>query len=262
MDDSPVLWTKEQCVEAYDEMMLRIALSRYAELDGQDSLDENDRLKATPEYAVTPETEKRIRRTVQREYFRKSVRRTAGRVYRAASLVAVIFMGVSILFGTTVFASSQLRVKLVSWLVETFPEYSNFGVTTDMPFTEESHAMLSRYKPTYIPDGFTEFETHNEFPSIDYVYENEDGFLLGITGRIPGGGAVGMNTEDAVIETIVYRGEVAYYWERNDGFSYFTFILDGFHFYIAGPIDRSEIFKIAENIKIDKNEIIEIRSCL
>ena len=250
MTDSPILWTKEQCVEAYDEMMIKIALSSYAELDGEESLEENERLKATPEYAVTPEIEKRIRRTVQREYFRKSVRRTAGRVYRAASLVAVIFMGVSILFGTTVYASSEVREKLFYWFVDTFPEFSYFRVEADPETTETSYDELLLYKPTYIPDGFSESTMQSSPLTVSYSYANSEGYQLFVTGRMPGGSQIGLNTEGAEIETLTFRGEKAHYWEQETSGAYFTFILDGYHFFVYGPVDRSEIFKIADNIKI------------
>ncbi len=101
MNDSPILWTKEQCIEAYDEMMIKIALSSYAELDGQESLEENERLKNMPEYAVTPEVEKKIRHTVDRALRRKSFKKVMGGMYRITSHVAVVFLAVTILFSTT-----------------------------------------------------------------------------------------------------------------------------------------------------------------
>jgi hypothetical protein len=173
-------------------------------------------------------------------------RRKLFSVLRTAAMFALALL----LTGTVAISvNAELREKLFDWFVETFPQYSDFRVSTDVPLTEESFDKLALYEPTYIPDGFSEFSIGDMDTMVYFDYSsNDDGSLLSIMGRLPTGGAVGMNTEGVEIEKTSFQGEEAYYWEK-DGIAYYTFILDGYHFTITGPLARSEIYKIAENIK-------------
>jgi len=90
-------------------LMIKIAMSSYAEIDGQEALEENERLKESPLFKPVPESEKNIRRTVQREMLRNTVYHFGKGFYSVANKAAMLFLVVTILFSTTMLASANFR---------------------------------------------------------------------------------------------------------------------------------------------------------
>jgi hypothetical protein len=179
----------------------------------------------------------------------KAIRRYRGVWVNVMQKAAIILLAVGISFGITVSVNAEFREKVYRWLIETFPQFSYFGIMTDTPDRETSFEELLLYRPTYIPDGYSEIPTENYSPIVSFIYDNSNGDMLTIIGRLSDDEAMALNTEGAEVEISLFHGEDAFYWVK-DGLSYYVFILDGYKFSIVGQCERNDIVRIAENVKV------------
>jgi hypothetical protein len=87
-DHADFIWTKEQCQEAYEDLVIKIAMSSYAELEGRELAEENERLKKHAIFKPTPEIENNIRRKVRRGLWRATGRRASKVLHTAVNRAA------------------------------------------------------------------------------------------------------------------------------------------------------------------------------
>jgi len=167
--------------------------------------------------------------------------------YNILQKAAIIFIVLGLSFGIALGVNAEFRERMYRWLLENFPQFSEFRMITDAETTENSFEDLLYYKPTYIPDGYWEQSSMELYPSMYFNYINADGDMLTIIGHLSNDALVSLNTEGMEIEQVSFRGEDAYCWEKGE-ITYFVFGLDGYHFNIIGRIDRELIVYIAENI--------------
>ena len=254
MNDSPILWTKEQCIEAYDEMMIKIALSSYAELDGQKSLEENERLKKMPEYAVTPEVEKKIRRTVDSALRRKSFKKVMGGMYRITSHVAVVFLAVSILFSSTMIASAEFRKAVYKMVFTREQEYTliQFDSRTDMEFVNsEVYDWEHAFAPTVMPSGYTVSEVNREITLYTVTYLNADGGDIIFTQRYTkGSGRIKVDTENAQLVQNVFVNDSEGLLVSKNGLNLLVWRVGGSMLRLNSTESADTLLTIAKGIKL------------
>lgn len=177
-----------------------------------------------------------------------AVRNPLKPIYRILQRAAIFLVVFGISFGIALSVNAELRASVYRWFVETFPQFSNFSLQSGSESEEPSYEELLLYEPTFIPDGYIEMLVENFPPSVFHVYKSDAGDLLGIIGNMPDGDPISLNTEGVEMEITTFRGEEAFYWEK-DGVSYFSFIINSYQFNISAHLKRDVIMKIAENIK-------------
>jgi len=163
--------------------------------------------------------------------------------------VAIIFIVLSVGFGTALGVNAEFRERVHRWFVDTFPLFSEFRLDAAPVGTEVNFEELILFRPTFIPEGYILESVFELYPSIYLDYFNSNRDMLTIVGHMPGDAFIAVNTEDAEVEAVSFRGEDAFYWTR-EGVSHFVFVLDGYHFNIFGRIDKSSLVQIAESIEI------------
>lgn len=152
-------------------------------------------------------------------------------------------------FAMALTASAALREAFFDWLVETFPRFSQFSAITLQETGQPSFERLQGMSLNYIPDGFVLVDTFIVNPSVGYDYKDSAENFLSITARMPTGGPIQFDTENSIIEEVIYHGQTAYWWER-DQISYFILQKDGYEISISGMISYDEAVNIADNIKM------------
>jgi hypothetical protein len=178
MNNAASLLTKEQCAEAYDELMIRIGLSSLAEIEGAALLADNERLKAAPQFRTTQEDKKRIRRTVERELRRKSFKKVTRRIYNVTSHVAVVFMAAAILFSSTMVASAEFRNAVYKMVFTHEQRYTliELDERTDLEFVDsEVYTWEHAYAPTVMPQGYTVSDVLGTTLTHSVIYTNASG---------------------------------------------------------------------------------------
>jgi hypothetical protein len=178
----------------------------------------------------------------------KAVHNRPKPIYRILQRAAIFLVVFGISFGIAISVNAELRESVFRWIVETFPQFSKFSLQADQSTEEPSYEELLLYKPTFIPDGYVEVPIDNFPPDVYYIYEDDEGNILAIIGCVPGSGPISLNTEGVSPEITTFRGEEAFYWNK-DGITYLSLVIDGYQFSISGQISRDIIVNIAENIK-------------
>jgi hypothetical protein len=255
LSDIPALWTKGQCEEAYDELMIKIALSSYAEIDGRKSLDENKRLKSSPQFTVTPEVESKIRRTVNKTFTHQSVSRAARGFYKATSKVAVVFLVFAILFSTTVFASSELRSAIYKLVFTHEKEYTLIEIdsATALEFVDsEVYDWDHAFAPTIMPQGYAVSDMIEAGVIHVVIYENDNGGT--IIFHQDDGTAVGsanIDTEDAQLVQTIFINDSEGLLVSKDGYNQVAWRIGNSILTIeSGSEDSETLIAIAKGIKL------------
>lgn len=155
--------------------------------------------------------------------------------------VAVVAVTAALLFTTCMAASAQFRERVISWVVETFEEYSIFELHGG------GRQDLTAYHATYLPDGAVLEETITQPELIAYEYTVVEKANLHILVS-QSDTRVMLDTEDAEV-TPFDKGRMTGYFITKDDVSYICFERDGCFFAVLGSIDTDELWKIAAGIE-------------
>ena len=160
------------------------------------------------------------------------------KVWKTAAIAAVT---AALLFSTCMVANAQFRERVISWVIETFEEYSIFelhgGETQD----------LTAYRVSYLPDGVVLKDTIKQPELIVYEYTVGEEVCLHIM-LCQSDNRAYLDTEDTEIEKIDKDGVTGYFFKRNN-VSYICFERDGCFFTVFGSIDADELLKVASGIE-------------
>lgn len=179
----------------------------------------------------------------------KAMRRHKSPYVSILQKVAIFFLVLGMSFGIALGVNAELRERMFRWLVETFPQFTNFMLTTAETSFEGSYDALKNYMPSYVPENYHLNNISELFPSIYYDYINDEGNMYTIIGRVPDSGSISLNTEGAQVETVLFRDGEAYYWVKGNE-TYFVFFTDGYEFSIFGHLSKDTIVAIAESIEM------------
>ena len=155
--------------------------------------------------------------------------------------VAVAAITAALLFSTCMAASAQFRERIVSWVVETFEEYSVFELHGG------ERQDLTAYHATYLPDGAVLDDTIEQSELIVYEYTVVEEANLHILVS-QSDTRVMLDTEDAEVTPFDKDGMTGYFITKDD-VSYICFERDGCFFAVLGSIDTNELWKIAAGIE-------------
>lgn len=167
---------------------------------------------------------------------------------RVAAIILVIILS----FTTITFSVRALREPVIRFIVETFEKFSNVMFVNDK--TEQDiivDFVLEKVVPSYIPDKFTEESIFEDESGFQTVYISNDGSQSIMVMQIVNDEAiVQTNTENVVYENILVNNYPAIYYS-NKGTN--TIVISGeqYIFTVEGTIEKEELIKIAESIKIN-----------
>lgn len=159
--------------------------------------------------------------------------------------VAVAAVTLALLFGVSMATNAKFRERVITWIVDTYEEYSAFQLKND---GDGSQVDLHSYKPTYLPDGAELLNTVDQPEVLVYEYAIGESSFFDIF-LAKADNRVYMDTEDAEVEEFEKDGMKGYFI-RKDDWNCMCYERDGNFFSINGTIDMDELIKIAEGIKI------------
>ena len=203
------IWDKQQCLDAYDELMVKIAMSSYAEIEGQKLLEKNEHLKAS--HRDTSQIEKNIRRIVRKELLRSSARDFGKRFYSAASKVSIIFLAIFITFSFTMVASASFRSIIYRLVFTHEPRYTLIEIYNGPEFEfvgTEAYTWDNAFAPTVMPQGYTVSDVMVFMGSAIVTYTNDSGgYIYFIQNYGYAGGTLLVDTERAqVVQPVLING--------------------------------------------------------
>ncbi|OUP54291.1 DUF4367 domain-containing protein [Pseudoflavonifractor sp. An184] len=193
------------------------------------------------QHEFSPEFEKKIKR----------LRRKANHpiVYRSLQRIASIILVCLIACGAWFTVDAEARSAFFGWVKEIYETYFVYRFEGNADYSESSVA----YRPTWLPEGYTEFYVDDIDATTVVSYQNTDGLLLTFRYThnpnetdwfIDATHAVikettvnGYPAEILLADNITTASVIAWTDEQDSAF------------YVSGFLSESELIKIAENIQ-------------
>ena len=193
------------------------------------------------QHKFSPEFEKKI----------KKLRRKANHpiVYRSLQRIASIILVCLIACGAWFTVDAEARAAFFGWVKEIYETYFVYRFEGNADYSESSVA----YRPTWLPEGYTEFYVDDIDATTVVSYQNTDGLLL--TFRYthnPNETDWFIDAEHAVIKETTVNGcpaEIFITDNITDSSSITWIDKQNSAFYISGYLSESDLIKIAENIQ-------------
>ena len=193
------------------------------------------------QHEFSPEFEKKIKR----------LRRKANHpiVYRSLQRIASIILVCLIACSAWLTVDAEARAAFFGWVKEIYETYFVYRFEGNADYSESSVA----YRPTWLPEGYTEFYVDDIDATTVVSYQNTDGLLLTFRYThnpnetdwfIDATHAVikettvnGYPAEILLADNITTASVIAWTDEQDSAF------------YVSGFLSESELIKIAENIQ-------------
>ena len=250
---------KEKVVEQYEDSMFKLLMYEYAEKEGQQILDEADRLNANADSDLPDGLDIGIYKKIDAIYSAKARRAKVHKIEKRLSKVAIIVLACGIVFATLFSSVSAFR-ETVYRLIS-----SNEFLNTDTNLREAENQINSleiaggdeivvpvgTYLPSWIPEGYS-LKSYNSKPGeVCAVFGNNQNNLI-LYFEYENDQMLGIDTENVdIVENIMVRNfngilltketVVSVTWadtERN--------ILCRIK---SSAVDKESILKIAESVK-------------
>lgn len=172
-------WSEKECRDAYSDVILKIAMSAYAQIDGEALLLENEKSQLDPELQMPPEKLRELERLLARERRKANVASLRRSLYAITTRVAVVFFAVFIVLSSAVVASADLRKAIYSLLIETTERYTQITPSKDKSafIDPDVYSWPGAFAPTYLPPGYVLDETFGVITgpiSHTSIYRNGD----------------------------------------------------------------------------------------
>jgi len=239
-------------MQAYEELMIKIAMSSYAEIDGQEAIAENDHLKKIPQFQITSEVKKNIHRTVQKEALKKSIYRLGKGFYVVAGKVAMAFFVAFVLFSTTMLASAEFRGAIYRLVFTYEKEYTLIELDrrSDMEFVDgDVYTWNHAFAPTEMPHGYQISQVVN-MADLNYViYENEsDGYIVFYQNR--NDSTLQVDTENAQLVQTVLINDSEGLLVNKDGINTLVWRIGDTLLHLEANEDSASLMAIAKGIRL------------
>ena len=193
------------------------------------------------QHEFSPEFEKKIKR----------LRRKANHpiVYRSLQRIASIILVCLIACGAWFTVDAEARSAFFGWVKEIYETYFVYRFEGNADYSNSTVA----YRPTWLPEGYTEFYIENTESTAVVSYQNEEGLLLTFQyTHNPNETDWFIDAEHAVIKETTVNGcpaeilladnittaSVIVWTDEQDS-----------AFYVSAFLGESELIKVAENIQ-------------
>ncbi len=165
--------------EEYEEALIKLAMSSFAEREGQRLMQENEALKNDLFYQPSAEAERKFKRTINRHYYKQKTKNFLQTSYQHLNKVAIALFITIILLATSVLTVEAVRIKVLNFFINVQQEYTEIGLkekSEEENLKEEDMKNVpSNWKNTYapldIPAGYSINNSVNEdnFKTIEYA---------------------------------------------------------------------------------------------
>ena len=256
MNNASFIWNRQQCIEAYDELMIKIAMSSYAEIDGQEALQENERLKKSPQFKSVSKAEKNIRRIVQREMLQNTVYHFGKSVYSVANKVALLFLAITIIFSTAMFVSASFRNAIYKLVFTYEKQYTliELDSRTALKFVDsEIYTWEHAFAPTMMPQGYAVSDVASMTGFHLVLYTNDKGeYIEFFQSNSGSNGAIQIDTENAQLVQNVFINDSEGILTSKNGVNTLIWRIGNVFLRLESNADTETLISIAKSIKLLK----------
>ena len=208
---------KEKLRDNYEDALFALLMDSVMEEEGKKLLQENERLKADPEFEVSEETSRRCVKAIRKAFAKKNGKAAGTVIYRAFSKVAVVAVLCGLLFTAAYAAIPDVRVKTLNLLIETSDVATRLTIAGEggtsaadapQPGAAEGGVMLLGYRFPDAPEGFVYDPERSGSGNMTAwaFFQNENGATIKyLVHDVPKGAPLDVDTEgaDLVLDIMV-----------------------------------------------------------
>lgn len=189
--------------ENYEDAKFALLMHKAASFEGDDLLEENERLRADPDFCVPPAIEKAARTTINRTFARDNARRALRVTGKVLTKVAMAVLVLNIAFVTLFSTASAFRANVLNFV------YNTYDVATSVTLNGNENDKTLNHKVhelPWIPEGYSLYSSE-AMDSSDFVteYRNSDNMRIRYK-SITGNAITQYDTENADVSNITVSG--------------------------------------------------------
>ena len=211
------------------------ALTAYYERD----YDSNELLEIPPEFEKKIE---RLKRRAKHPAFYKTI-------YRVASIALAILITSSV----WITVDGEARAAVVGWIKEIYETYVVHIFDSKTPIIGES----VDYRPTWLPDGYTELYCDDSEDTVFVAYSNDEGQMMNFSYiYAPDETKWLVDRNNALVTRAKVNDCVAELFISTDPDNANAIMWsneDNTAFYLSAFLDEAELIRIAESVSPQKN---------
>lgn len=242
---------RKKLFEEYEDSLFKLVMHDAAEKEGKLFLEEKEKLKNDPEFALSKEIIQKFSLQVDTRLKKAKTysarRRMLGVLNKAAAAILIML----IIMFTTVASVQALRAKAFNLLRDIRQQYTSYELKESESDLKGGDGVVNwsqAYVPTYLPEGYKAINISKGKIYNEIQFKNEQGRLITYT-ELTVGNRPALDTENAaVIKTVDINGHEGMLVEKN---SLVTILweMDGRIFMIRAQTDQDVTMMIAEGVK-------------
>lgn len=225
--------TEKEKNEIIFDAMLKIAVMEAFEQEMSELGSEGAEVTDRP----SPELDRRVKRLIDKSYMKSKMQRYLKLTGKIAVCICIAFSLISLSVRAT-------RNAIFNAIIEFQEKYArvNFG---------DSEAVNDIYRPTYLPEGFSEISTAKFGNTVMIKYSKADDAEIVLSQRPAESGALLVDNENTDYTEAEVSGATAYLFRGSSADDTSTLIwqANGTVFELTSRISSDELIKIGESLK-------------
>ena len=187
------------------------------------------------------ELDKKIEKIITKAYRQKKRNDLRSTLMKITVGIAIVFISLTVVIFTVEATRNLVFDVIIEWRND----------HTIIEFDEDSELNYYIYKPSYLPDGFTEQSAHELVSGFQITYSNKNQDLIIFFQYPAETGITAVDNESTELIEIQISGETAYLFEDITGNEVSVLIMenDGIVFELTAALSRDEIILIIESIQ-------------
>ena len=247
---------KEEILEQYEELKLKLAVIEYAEHLGKQIMEESEKIQDDPFYQPTPEEKNKFMAEMDKHYKAMQRQQYLRNIWRKTHKVALASSIVLLIFATTFFTVEAVRINVRNLFISAQKEYTEIRLRDQEPQDSEEKPQITwegAYAPTTVPAGFEIAKVTDGTNTKTIEYKNATGGHI-IFQQLGEDGGMNIDTEDAEVENIIIQGSegllvnknelITLVWHNED----YLFLL----MIYAAEIDNDAALAIADSVALQE----------
>lgn len=237
----------ERLQEQYEDALFALLMEEFAAEEGKSALEENERLKRDPAFDVPQDVRQRCLKTIAKTCTKQSLRRTGKSFCKVFTKVAVVATLCMLLFTTAIAVSPTLRANTFNLVISVFEDRTELRLENSTNDSGPDHVTAG-----WLPDGYQLTKEEKNTFQIRNVYEDQNSNSVFVNVFRNSSSAVGVDTEQADVETADVNGHFAMIIRKNN-ISQVVWVNEtlGYQVIIGSEsLPSDSLMKIAENLSI------------
>ncbi|MFM9279759.1 DUF4367 domain-containing protein [Paenibacillus jiagnxiensis] len=234
--------------EEYEELIIRMALDRYAEEHGENLLKENELLKKDKSHLPSEASRKAFKRKLDFQYNRKRLMKTLNK--KVGTRIAIVFLLFVATFSVSVVSVEAFRIKLYNFFVDIKVDHAEVRLVK-MRDNETSKFREGEFI-IEVPFEYELYQVQRIKSSLTATYKNRKNEII-IFEQSTGHVITNVDSEETdVVSDVSVQGHKGFYskkvniisliWSNNERVFYISSN--------SNSISKNDLIRIGESIKV------------